>query len=607
MPNEMKRNQAKYSDHINEELMRIVLNDGYYSSVAGFVLAVALCAMNTAVIESHILFGWLAAITANCSIRLGATWSCKKKLAEGALIKNLPCIKLYLAMVYCTGIIWGLAPISLFPPHSVPHQMVLIFILAGLSAGAVPILAPLIKVYFIYIAFPLTSLAVVLFLQHQRLYYGMSLLVVFFFMVLVKSSKSMEKSLVTTLETRFKNETLISSLEAARFSAEAAATAKNNFLANMSHEIRTPMNGILGTLQLLKESELGKTQQDYVGMAYSSAESLLRLLNDILDFSRIEAGKLKLEHVIFDLQELVDELELLLSTQLREKAISFQVIVDSNNPALLVGDPFRVRQILINYLTNAIKFTDEGKITLNIRTVEASKETVRIRLEVEDTGIGISRGDRQRLFRSFTQADSSMTRKYGGSGLGLAIVRQLVDLMGGSCGAQSELGKGSCFWCEIPFGLVALAQEIPERNSSKKLESPPRLQGRVLLVEDNPVNQMIAYSMLKKIGLGGEVAGNGQEALELLAKEQFDAVLMDCQMPVLDGYNATRELRKLELQNNQARMPVIAMTAHAMDGDRAKCLEAGMDDYLAKPVKIEDLVKTLERWFNRAEQSSNTE
>ncbi|MCX8086869.1 MAG: ATP-binding protein, partial [Rhodocyclaceae bacterium] len=384
---------------------------------------------------------------------------------------------------------------------------------------------------------------------------------------------------------------------AAREAAEAANRANIESLANMSHEIRTPMNGILGLTRLALEEELPPTAREYVRKAHESAEALLGILNDILDLSRIEAGRLPIEAIPFDLATPLSRIETLFGEAIRQKGLAFALDVAPEVPRGLVGDPLRLSQILTNLVGNALKFTERGEIRLAVRLLSRAAERCELEFSVSDTGIGLAPEDQQRIFKAFTQADSSITRRYGGTGLGLAICRRLVAAMGGEIGVTSAPGKGSTFYFRLPFGLAEAAL-APKPRSLR--DAAPTLAGlKVLLVEDNATNRLVAQRLLEKAGVTVEVAENGAEALEKLAAAAtpFDAVLMDVQMPVMDGLEATR---RLKADGRFAHLPVIAMTADAMAEDRQRCLEAGMQEYLAKPIDFGELLTTLARATGRA-------
>ena len=399
-------------------------------------------------------------------------------------------------------------------------------------------------------------------------------------------SRQLEKLL------RRRDEDQVALLTAKR-TAETATQAKSEFLAAMSHEVRTPLNSILGLTGLLTESQLDREQRDYVETVRASATTMLTLINDILDFSKIEAGRLELEAIPFQPAALCVEVIDLLEFRAREKNLSVRLRKGAGSDACFLGDPGRIRQVILNLVSNAIKFTEAGEVEVRCQSTPLAGGQGELRFTVRDTGPGIPAATQAGLFQAFAQADRSTARRFGGTGLGLAISRQLVELMGGEIGLESDEGKGATFWVQLRLPRSANQPPIaPPREEEPVGEQ--RLDARVLLVEDNPVNQKVAILQLERLGCRVDLANNGLEAIDAYKRGEFDVILMDCQMPVMDGYEATRMLRTLEMPGR--RTPIIALTAHAMKGDRDRCLAAGMDDYLAKPVDRRELARTLGRW-----------
>ncbi len=383
--------------------------------------------------------------------------------------------------------------------------------------------------------------------------------------------------------------------EAARKQAEAGARAKSEFLANMSHEIRTPMNGVIGLADLLARDSLTQRQAEYVKHIQSSAKSLLGIINDVLDVSKIDAGKFELSNHVFCPREILDNVCSALSFAVVEKQLIFRQEFASNIPEYLVGDSGRFRQVLFNILGNAIKFTREGQVTIRCRA-EPEDGACRLLCEIEDTGIGISEEFLPQLFDSFAQADATVTRQFGGTGLGLTIVKNLIDMMDGDIEVDSEVGRGSMFRFSVRYTLPDAADLASSNSALEPHEARAAKTLRILLVEDVKVNILVATQTIGGMGHKMVVAENGEQALEALRQHDFDLVLMDCQMPIMDGYECTRRLRGHGSGVRNPDITVIAMTANAMSGDREKCLEAGMNDYISKPIDRDTLFEKLEQY-----------
>jgi signal transduction histidine kinase/CheY-like chemotaxis protein/HPt (histidine-containing phosphotransfer) domain-containing protein len=399
------------------------------------------------------------------------------------------------------------------------------------------------------------------------------------------------------LEERIRQRT--EDLEKAMRTALAASQAKSEFLANMSHELRTPMNGLLGMLEVVLDSSLSAEQREELAIAQRSAYALLALLNDILDLSKIEAGKMMIESIPYNVRTVLDDCVKSFQARATQKKIELRLEIDSAAPSEVIGDPLRVRQIAANLLSNALKFTELGWVSLRLSTAASADGPAQMKIAVSDTGAGIDAAKLTAIFEKFTQADGSITRKYGGTGLGLAITKRLVEMQNGNVDVESQLGKGSTFTVTLPWTPVAepaASSLAPEAGVALKKITPSEV--RVLLVEDNLVNQKVVLAILRKKGYHIDVASDGREALSKLdatlgaPSQAYNVVLMDVQMPVLDGLETTRIMR---LNSRWDRLPIIAMTAHAMNGDRERCLQAGMNSYVSKPIQPALLLSIIEK------------
>lgn len=584
------------------ELVKIAFAELGSGTIASSGAALAFAIIMATHFLSPLLWTWVFGMAALAAYRF---WLAAKFNQATPSPEDCPrwALKLIVATT-ATGLGWGLTA-WVFPtlvegsPLSAAHVLVL----AGMTTGSARLLLPLRKGSVAYLLAIMGPVCLRFFAEADLIGAAMGGCTIFFVVYMAHATLRNHKTFSDAIVMRFEREALAAELTAenarremreaelreARERAESASRAKGEFLATISHEIRTPMNGVLGMLRVLRDTPLTTDQRSYIKTASDSAESLLLLLNDVLDLSKIEAGRLELEHAAFPPTHTIKAVADLMLGRARDKGLQFE-IKTGELPAAIIGDATRLRQILLNLLGNAIKFTERGRVELAVSCSERTESRAVLNFAVTDTGIGIDSAALDRLFKPFSQVDTSMSRRYGGTGLGLAISQRIAQAMGGLIQVQSTIGRGSCFRLVLPCELPE-ANRAPVANAAANFVTPS-LHGRVLVVEDDAVNQQVIDLFLKKMNLSPSFAADGEAAITAATKEPFDLVLMDCQLPGIDGLEATRRIRE-RLGNQSLR--IIALTANANTHVRDACLAAGMNDFLSKPVRFELLADVLQR------------
>lgn len=630
------------SDEVASTQVRLLYRNALLGTVVNVVTAWLLVWLHTHGSLSGAALPWLIYMMSISALRLVLAFLYRQHAQlpkQTALWRNL-----FVAGVALAGAGWMATIFIFMPAGDIVRQSATALVLAGMAAGAVPILSAVLIAYYLFIALTLIPASIHFFLSGDITSIILGLMALLMVVGLLQSARYLHQTLLETLVLSAERASLAASLEKAnaviakqnkqllvenqvrreaeaemlkaKDAAEAANKAKGEFLAHMNHEIRTPLSAVIGMAEIALDTGLTEDQRHYLSVIDRSSRAMLDILNNIRDLSRLESGRLRVESVSFDLHQLLDELGARLRIQADRKRLSLHLDIAPEVPRQLSGDPGLLRQVLGILAGNAVKFTDAGKVQISVGADPASLQRSLIRFAIRDTGIGIAKDKHASVLEAFSQADNSITRRFGGIGLGLTIAHKLVMLMGGKLSFDSEEGKGSEFRFELEFTLGALpAQTAAGKPETATIAAPPRL-GEVLLVDDDADNQELVKFVLRHAGYSVSVAQTGKEALDRIMASRFDAVLMDLHMPVMDGFEAARAIREFESKGSAMpgeekhpgnRVPIIGLTANILPETREQCLQAGMDDYLVKPVRRETLLAALRQWVAGAARPADSQ